>query len=412
MPRDGNGNYSRPIPPYVSGTVISATDHNTEHDDFAAALTASVARDGQSPMTGHLPMGNNRVIDIANAIARNHAATLAQVQDFTATWGGIATGSANSKSISVTPSLPAYVNGQFFRFINNTPANTGPVVFSVSGNAFISLKHLDGSELAAGDLPANWPALVVYYNGEAFLVNPPPLRVNVQVFTTSGTWNKPARYSPDSVVFIQCWGGGGSGARASGAAGGGGGGGGYNEGWLRLSDMSNTHSVTVGAGGASKTGSNQDGDAGGNSAFGSIITAFGGGGGAASFGGGGGGPLSPGLSNSISGTPRYLVQGNLLVGQGTDVAAASAAQVGHFHGGGGGAGSTGALRAGANSFYGGGGGAGGTGASGGTSRFGGNGGNSGGTGTAGAVPGGGGGAGTSTSGAGGDGLVRVFVFPA
>jgi hypothetical protein len=44
---------------------------------------------------------------------------------------------------------------------------------------------------------------------------------------------------------------------------GGGGGGGYNERWLCLSQLGATETVTIGAGGASRTGSNQAGAQGG-----------------------------------------------------------------------------------------------------------------------------------------------------
>ena len=262
--------------------------------------------------------------------------------------------------------------------------------------------------------------------------------VNVQSFTGSGTWTKPA-YAAGSRVLIQAWGGGGSGGRGSQV--GGGGGGGYNERWITLSAMGATETVTIGAGGTAITASNTKGNDGGNTSVGSLITAYGGGGGGSptyNLGGGGGGQLSAGLSGERStppyggapyglwlstqtcGAPYWLGPGggggwvNRATGQ-NGTAIQGGGLDGFMHGGGGGnSGWTGG-----NSVWGGGGGGGdnntGT-IAGGTSSFGGNGGAGGssGNGTAGTQPsGGGGGTRTGTSsGAGGAGQVIITVFPA
>lgn len=122
---------------------------------------------------------------------------------------------------------------------------------------------------------------------------------SIQEFSTSGgpfTWTKPAG---GNVALIECWGAGGSGGRAgSSDYGGGGGGGAYRSRIVKMSDLASTVAVTVGAGGTAQTSDNQDGVAGGNSSFGSHVTAYGGGGGAGnvSFSGGGGGGSESGNS--------------------------------------------------------------------------------------------------------------------
>jgi hypothetical protein len=257
--------------------------------------------------------------------------------------------------------------------------------------------------------------------------------VNVQQFDSSGTWTKPSGYAAGSRVHIQAWGAGGSGGRNSSASiMGGGGGGGYNERWLTLSALGATETITIGAGGASRTGSNQTGAQGGDTTVGSLIAAFGGGPGGTAFGGnatssgggGGGGQLSA-ADNSVPGQPLFMTDmsgtlpaGRWYVGNGRstiettdDGYTAKGPFLALMHGGGGGASGS---APGASSVYGGGGGGGGatTGATGGTSSFGGNGGAAGTTGTAGSQPGGGGGGGSSTSGAGGAGRVIITVFPA
>jgi hypothetical protein len=264
---------------------------------------------------------------------------------------------------------------------------------------------------------------VLTSNGTAWTSAAPTLAViNTQTFDASGTWTKPAGYSASSRVLVQAWGAGGSGGRNTTAiSASGGGGGGYIERWLNLSQFGATETITIGAGGAARTATNQNGAIGGNTTVGSLVTAYGGGGGGGNVvgnvaGGSGGGQLSAGnipsgILVTTPGRPYFGVydgDGSNGSGfQGSGVAASNyntADLAAYWHGGGGGAGTTNV--GGAQSVWG------GTTGTGGTSLFGGNGGAAGATGTAGTQPGGGGGAATGTSGAGGNGRVIITIFPA
>src|SRR3990167_4649394 len=133
--------------------------------------------------------------------------------------------------------------------------------------------------------------------GTNTFVSPQEVGANVETFNASGTWTKP---SSGTIAFIQVWGGGGSGGKGTGSQpGGGGGGGGYNEMWISLASLGSTETVTVGAGGAASLG---NGNAGGNSTFGTFLTGFGGGGGSGTSanggGGGGGGSQAVGVSST------------------------------------------------------------------------------------------------------------------
>ena len=254
--------------------------------------------------------------------------------------------------------------------------------------------------------------------------------INTQTFDSSGTWTKPSGYSASSRVLVQAWGAGGSGGRnATATSASGGGGGGYIERWLNLSQFGATETITIGAGGAARTGTNQNGATGGNTTVGSLVTAYGGGGGGGNVvanvsGGSGGGQISAGIiptgagistspgrpfistldDDGSKGNPRQGAGcSNIPESNGTDMSALT-------HGGGGGCGQINVNAA--SSVYGGGGGGGGTTGTGGTSLFGGNGGAAGANGTNGTQPGGAGGAASGTSGAGGAGRVIITVFPA
>lgn len=143
-----------------------------------------------------------------------------------------------------------------------------------------------------------------------------PFTVTRQVFTSSGTWTKPAGCIGVKVTVVGGGAGGGIASAADYTAGGGGGAGGMAIQWI-TAGLGATETVTVGSGGAS-------GGAGGSSSFGSHCSATGGtdgtddGGGAtdSNLAGGAGGVGSSGDINIAGGRGRVGIIANSLVSAG------------------------------------------------------------------------------------------------
>ena len=80
MSRNGSGTYNLPVGnPVVTGTTITSNWGNTTMSDIATAITGSVAADGQTPITGNLQMGGNKITGMADGTATTDAATYGQV---------------------------------------------------------------------------------------------------------------------------------------------------------------------------------------------------------------------------------------------------------------------------------------------------------------------------------------------
>jgi hypothetical protein len=82
MSRNGSGVYSLPAGnPVVTQTTISSSWANNTMNDLAAAMTDSVAADGQTPMTGNLDLNTHKVV---NLIAGSVAGDSVEYAQFTA----------------------------------------------------------------------------------------------------------------------------------------------------------------------------------------------------------------------------------------------------------------------------------------------------------------------------------------
>jgi len=160
MSRDGSGNYVLPAGnPVTTGTTISSTWANGTLSDVGTALTASIAKDGQTIPTANLPMGGYKHTGVANASARTDYAAYGQVQDSGSQY---LTGVAGADTITASVTgLAAYATGQTFRLVS-AGANTGAVTLNINGLGQKAVTKAGTTALAAGDIPSGAVVEVVY----------------------------------------------------------------------------------------------------------------------------------------------------------------------------------------------------------------------------------------------------------
>ena len=82
MSRNGSGTYSLPAGnPVVTGTTISSTWANNTLSDIATALTQSIAKDGQTPITANIPFSGYKLTNVGAGTATGNAAIWDQLFD-------------------------------------------------------------------------------------------------------------------------------------------------------------------------------------------------------------------------------------------------------------------------------------------------------------------------------------------
>ena len=154
MARNGSGTFSSPYPNFVSGTVISSTQVDANNSDIATALTQSIAVDGQSTVTGNIPLSTYKLTGVGAGSAATDSLTLGQAQAEAMHWCGTAGGTADAITLAPTPAITAYAAGQRFVWKASGSVNTGATTVAISGLGAIALQN-NGSALAAGQHQAN-----------------------------------------------------------------------------------------------------------------------------------------------------------------------------------------------------------------------------------------------------------------
>lgn len=180
MPRNGSGSYNLPAgQPVVTNTVISSSVQNTLTADLATALTASIAADGQTPVTANLPMTGFKHTNVANGVAATDYAALGQVQTAgqSQTYTAFTTaGTAPAYTITSLPLYGAYAANQRMRVKFHSAGTAGNNQLNRDGLGAKNIKQYDssGAKIPAV-ITANLLADVEYDGTDMVILDPLPV---------------------------------------------------------------------------------------------------------------------------------------------------------------------------------------------------------------------------------------------
>ena len=163
MARDGTGSFNRLynwVNDRDSSVPITATRIDAEQDGIAAALSESIARDGQTTITANLPMATYKHTGVGASNARTNYADTASVQDGSFNYV-VDTGAADAYVMTLSPAITAYATGAHYVF-KAVNASTGASTLNISSIGVKTiLKHNDQA-IEAGDIEAGSICVCIY----------------------------------------------------------------------------------------------------------------------------------------------------------------------------------------------------------------------------------------------------------
>lgn len=170
--RNGSGTYSLPAGnPVSSGTTVSSTWANNTLSDIAAALTASIAKDGQTTPTANLPMGGFKLSGLGAGTSAGDSLRFEQLfsQGQPADVASAATtdiGAQNTTLLNITgttsiTSLGANYNGPRFLRFDGILTLTHSATLVLPGSANITTAAGDSAIFAPlGSPAAGWRCVI------------------------------------------------------------------------------------------------------------------------------------------------------------------------------------------------------------------------------------------------------------
>jgi len=184
MPRDGNGVY-QPTDGVRSGRNlyeqqrVAGVNPNTGSfdnilNDMAEALSASIARDGQTTPSADLPMSGRKHTGVADAEAVDQYATLRQLIALAFPFIAAADvgGTGDAIELTAQPDPGVYTVGRGFRFFARSP-NSGPLTIAEGGRAATAARRSNNTPFEGDEIVAGMPITAVY-DGVRFVTDVPP----------------------------------------------------------------------------------------------------------------------------------------------------------------------------------------------------------------------------------------------
>ena len=158
----------------ANGIGIRADYHDSEDDNFASGINASLNAAGLNSPTANIPFAGFKITGAAVGTAASDYATVNQVQTRVTSYAIDASGS-DAYAVTFSPAISSYAAGQQFVFMIGT-ANTGAATLNVNGLGARTIKKGGSSDLSDGDLQVGQLAFIGYDGSNFQLLS-----------TTSGT---------------------------------------------------------------------------------------------------------------------------------------------------------------------------------------------------------------------------------
>jgi hypothetical protein len=170
MPYDSKGNFSLPNgSTATTGTTVLASQHNIPLADIVSnGLSTVVLRDGRASMSGDLPMGGNKVTDLADGTASTDAATVGQaafaigdfkssLNDLGSKWlrrdGSLYT-SASYPDLSAL--LPALADGLTWSNVSHSVPSSIKSIIQITGGYLIAVSAGSDSSFYTSSDGLSW----------------------------------------------------------------------------------------------------------------------------------------------------------------------------------------------------------------------------------------------------------------
>lgn len=165
MPRNGSGTYQLPpgLNPVVTQTLITSNWANTTMTDIASALTASLARDGQSPPTANIPWGGFQLKSLGSATELTDAINLSMAQS-SAYLRAMTVAGVNTITATLVGGNQVPVSGQLL-ILTPTSNNSGAATLALNGGDGYPITTPGGAPMKSGSLRATVPYFLMFYNG-------------------------------------------------------------------------------------------------------------------------------------------------------------------------------------------------------------------------------------------------------
>lgn len=174
MAFNGSGVYSLPatsVSPAVSGTLIESAEMNTLTADIATALSTCIAKDGQTTVTGNLPMATFRHTGVGDAAALTDYTSANQVVDGALLYAGASSAGTDTYAASLAVSPGTLVDGAVYSFKADV-ANTGACTINFNSIGATSIKLQNGNDPYDNAITVDQRVFVEYDGTNFILLNP------------------------------------------------------------------------------------------------------------------------------------------------------------------------------------------------------------------------------------------------